>query len=328
MLSNSTTYLLPHAMAQPDSNDGSLNSTFVHLDNNIMSSFEVKGSYSDPAAGVEIQLPDGWTGMRLGPLGAIISPYGKPFDPGNPDAMIINILELATLKEGPKMTEGFMKSNNLTNPNTSVPKSTTKCSTEKSYVYLNDMIAMHAVTECKDPTDLSKYIVSDNYNVATEDKLISVGLTTHSAQSYQQLVNKFEESIKTLKVRNSVDHRTIWNESLGFKTRVQSIEAKGGKIDAKLQSNSKISNLVFDEAAKKLSFKVRGEDGTLGFTSIPVGKFLQGPYSVAIDGNTIEDFQVVDDRIAGESILEIRYRHSIHDIAITGTNVVPNFLSI
>jgi hypothetical protein len=259
-------------------------------------------------------------------LGAIISPYGTPFTGETANAtMTITILDLAILKEGPKIAEEMKRSANLTSSGPLPAQSNVECKTEKSYLDLNGMIVMHAFSECKDPADKTNYSVSNIYNAATEENLISVGLSSNSAQSYDKFVSEFEQSIKTLKIRNTIDHRTIWDEPLSLKTEIHTVEAKGNAIDVEIQSNSEISDFVFDEEQKRLSFKVQGEDETSGFTVIPISRVLDGPYTLTIDGNVTEDFQVVDDHVSGDIVLEIGYRHSAHDIVITGTNVVPEF---
>jgi hypothetical protein len=161
--------------------------------------------------------------------------------------------------------------------------------------------------------------------VATKENLVSVSLVSSSPHSYEQFIDEFEQSIKTLKVKNSIDHRTIWTEPLGLKSETYNIEAEGTKVDVALESNSEISNFAFDEQGKKLSFTVQGENGTSGLTIVPISKFLEGPYSVTIDGQGAKGFVVTDDQISGQSLLEISYRHSSHDVVVTGTNVVPEF---
>lgn len=319
--------LAQDAQSESDAIDGSQEVQFVYPDNPF-SSFLVKGNYSDADAGIEIQLPDGWTGIRLGSLGAMITPLGStPFPDirNSSTIMMINVLNMTMLAEGAKSSmQDLTKYENLTSSNYAY-NSTIQCTESKSYIMLNDMVVMHAVSECQDPNDESKYTKSNIYNVATKENLVSIGLSSSSPQSYKQFIDQFEQSIKTLKVKNSIDHRTIWTESLELKSETYNIEAKGTKVDVALESNSEISNFVFNEQEKKISFTVQGENGTTGLTIIPVSKFLEGPYSITIDGQIAKDFEVTDDQIAGQSILEIRYHHSSHDIVVTGANVVPEF---
>lgn len=239
--------------------------------------------------------------------------------------MIINVLKLSILTKTPIPSSAVPAGEKNITADNPAPESKTQCTTEKSYINFNDMIMMHAITECKDQTDVSRYHKSNIYNVATKENLISVGLSSNSARGYEDNLYKFEQSINTLKVRDSIDHRTIWSKPLGLQSQPHSIEVKGKQIEIELESNSEISNLVFDDKHKKLSFNAQGANGTSGLAIVPVSVFLEGPYSITIDGEATQDFQVVEDMIAGETLLEIMYNHSVHQITITGTNVVPEF---
>ncbi|HXV45279.1 MAG TPA: hypothetical protein VD736_01255, partial [Nitrososphaera sp.] len=80
-----------------------------------------------------------------------------------------------------------------------------------------------------------------------------------------------------------------------------------------------------EEENKRITFKVDGQTGTVGTIEIPIGMILEGPYSVTIDGQATSDFEVIPAVTSEEAILRISYTHSIHDVAVTGTNVVPEF---
>ena len=284
----------------------------------------ISGKYVDSEAGFEIDLPEGWKGIKLGPLGAIVSPYGTPFSGDNSKAsMIINIVSVAMLVEGVRTFAGTEPS--LDTPtNVTSNESAFRCNDEKSYLYLNGMITMHAVSECK-AADESQFTKSNIYNVATKKNLISVGLSSNSAESYEQFVDAFEASIQTLVVKNATDHRAMWNEALGLRSEIHGVRANGNDVNITIQSNSGISNFALDETQKRISFTVDGQNGTNGFTIIPISRVLQGPYSVTLDGEVKNDYTIADDKIAGALLMEIGYRHSSHDIVITGTNVVPEF---
>lgn len=106
----------------------------------------------------------------------------------------------------------------------------------------------------------------------------------------------------------------------------QEITVGGNEIFLNIQSSSKISDFSFDEKSKRMSFKVTGDTGTNGMTIIPVGQVLQGPYVVTFDGQVWHDFEIFEDQVNGD-MMRIRYPHSIHDITVTGTTVVPEFSS-
>lgn len=109
----------------------------------------------------------------------------------------------------------------------------------------------------------------------------------------------------------------------GLPETVQSVSVAGANIDVILRSSSNITAFSLDEETKTLSFAVEGEEGTEGVTEITIGRVLEGPYSVMVDGDVTTDFEV--DESSGETILRLSYVHGIDEVTITGTNVVPEF---
>ncbi len=97
------------------------------------------------------------------------------------------------------------------------------------------------------------------------------------------------------------------------------------EVQLEIQSNSRIADFTFDEENRQITFTVEGEDGTTGTTSIAIDRLLEGPYTVTVDGVTVEDVMVIEDTGTGETILMINYDHSVHEITITGMQVVPEF---
>lgn len=113
-------------------------------------------------------------------------------------------------------------------------------------------------------------------------------------------------------------------DELEVKSMVQSVVVSGNTIQVNLNSSSTISEFELDEESKRLSFRADGEAGSEGRTDISIGRILEGPYTVTIDGQATADFNVTN-AASGEAMISISYTHSVHDITITGTNVVPEF---
>ena len=105
------------------------------------------------------------------------------------------------------------------------------------------------------------------------------------------------------------------------------IKAEGKDFDVNLASNSNVSNLQFDEQAKKISFTVSGETGTNGTTDITIPKsLLSGNISVMIDGHVMSQSDVIETAdTQDDATFELNYHHSTHTIEIVGTNAVPEF---
>jgi PDZ domain-containing secreted protein len=108
------------------------------------------------------------------------------------------------------------------------------------------------------------------------------------------------------------------------------VNAEGKNFDVTIASNSSsVTAFAFEQAEKKVSFKVEGETGTKGVAQVTLPKeLLAGQLMVSIDGRAVaEDSNdvVVTSDTATEMTLEINYPHSEHTIEISGTSVVPEF---
>lgn len=109
----------------------------------------------------------------------------------------------------------------------------------------------------------------------------------------------------------------------GLPETTQTVSVAGANIDVTVRSSSNITAFSLDEETKTLSFAVEGEEGTEGVTEITIGRILEGPYAVAVDGDVTTDFEV--DESSGETVIRLSYVHGIDEVTITGTNVVPEF---
>jgi hypothetical protein len=103
-----------------------------------------------------------------------------------------------------------------------------------------------------------------------------------------------------------------------------SVLIKGKLVGVDVKTSSTITNFILDEKSKRLSFRVEGESGTAGSTEMSIGRILEGPYSVTIDGKVTTDFEV-SNGAEGVATIKISYTHSVHSITITGVNVMPEF---
>jgi len=108
------------------------------------------------------------------------------------------------------------------------------------------------------------------------------------------------------------------------------VNAEGRNFEVEIASNSSsVTAFVFEQAEKKVSFKVEGETGTRGVAQVTLPKeLLAGQLVVSIDGRVVAENSndvIITSDTATEMTLEINYPHSEHTIEITGTSVVPEF---
>ena len=137
-------------------------------------------------------------------------------------------------------------------------------------------------------------------------------------------VNAEVLSTLTLKMQAGLDSTTKF---IVENPTAWAIKAGGHDFDVNITSDSDVTDVKFDEQAKKLSLGVQGETGTTGVTDITIPKsLLSGDLTVMIDGQVMASNDVVKTSdVQDETTLEINYHHSSHVIEITGTNAVPEF---
>ncbi len=112
---------------------------------------------------------------------------------------------------------------------------------------------------------------------------------------------------------------------LEMKSSVRSVQIAGDTIEVELNSSSTISEFKLDRENKRVCFNVEGTAGAGGRTEISIGRILEGPYTVMIDSQATNDFEVAPADASGETAISISYPGNNHNIAISGANVVPEF---
>lgn len=92
-------------------------------------------------------------------------------------------------------------------------------------------------------------------------------------------------------------------------------------------SNSALDGFEFKQQEKAVSIFAEGPTGTTGVLEISIPKaLLSGEMAVFIDGNLASEDQVLlKSDTESQTTFEINYGHSIHQIEVTGTSVVPEF---
>jgi hypothetical protein len=104
-----------------------------------------------------------------------------------------------------------------------------------------------------------------------------------------------------------------------------SVTGREDEIALPINSSSNVSEFRFNEPMKQILFKVSGEDENGGIVMFPISRLLEGPYTVTFDGNVTTNFETIDNQTSNETSIKISYNQGIHDITITGTNVIPEF---
>ena len=284
----------------------------------------ISGRYAD-RSGIQIDLPQGWSGTKLFDQILIVSPGGFSLSSGNPPDAIMAIMSIDRLDAKDKILSSEFARIPSESDGNSANDSRNCQNDDVTYDKIGQTTVLHMVQECKDDGG-SHYSKTRVYGVLTLTKFVIIAYAANSASAYEKYVNEFEQSLKTVHIDEPFDFKTSMLTLSGADKVYQDNPMVQGKaVHIKIETSSKISNFQVSEGEKKISFRVEGSEGTQGVVIMPLQQVMEGPYHVTIDGNPATNFLIIEDKTTGEKVLNLSYHHSAHDIVITGGAVVPEF---
>jgi hypothetical protein len=300
--------------------------TFPTMPPGMPSFTMVSGTYANADEGVEIVFPEGGEGTEITSNNTLIVSVVKG-----------GLQSITSGQVGPSMAlvvTAKSHSKDMPTAESAAPDSETEChAVSTSNVQAAGVTAIQSVAEC---TAEGRTFKAKTTLVQTQESWIMVSLMAEASE-YESSVGQYDSSVGTLQVDGAVDAQQVADGASGtvkdtaadagvsLKATVEAVLIGGKSVNVELNSSSTISEFKVDEASKTISFKAEGESGTQGKTEIRIGKVLEGPYAVTIDGKATTDFVVSKDSASGEAVMTLTYTHSSHNIAIVGTNVVPEF---
>jgi len=90
-----------------------------------------------------------------------------------------------------------------------------------------------------------------------------------------------------------------------------------------INTNSTISDLLFDQSVKQISYKISGGAGTYGFSNVTIPKeLISGPFTLNVDDTPIEAAMMEN---ATHISLHFTYEQVSHEVKLIGTYVIPEF---
>jgi hypothetical protein len=105
-----------------------------------------------------------------------------------------------------------------------------------------------------------------------------------------------------------------------------SVAGSEDEIVLPINSSSNVTDFRFSEEMKQILFKVASEGNNGGgIVMLPISRVLEGPYTVTFDGNVTTNFEIINNQTSNETSIKISHGEGMHDITITGTNVIPEF---
>jgi hypothetical protein len=278
---------------------------------------EVRGTYVNEELGVEITFPDGWSGFEVSQTSetTLVATSPGGLSEGDPATMkTINLL--ITDKGGRDPRDPSSLTQDVIDCNEPSVNSRTVAGKQ----------ATEVTVDCPSSAQKMRMVA-----VETEDNIVAVMFMT-PASEFDSNVGAFDSAVASLKVEGAIDTEGTGGTpggngggvSIGLTTVTRTVVVAGANVNVDFRTNSTISALAIDEDKKQVSFTVDGETGTSGTTEVEIGQMLMGPYTVTIDGQATTDFEVANEGTA-EAVMTISYTHSVRDVTITGTSVVPEF---
>ena len=278
----------------------------------------VSGTYTNAASGVEITFPTGWSGFEVSQTSETTLVATSPGGLSEPDPATMKTINLIiTAKGGRDSSDPSSLTQDVIDCNPPAVITRTVAGAQGTEI----------TVDCPGSTQKFRMVA-----VETADNIVAVTYMTPTAD-FDSNIGAFESAVASLTVEGAMNSGGTGGTGGGnggggvtvdLTTVTRSVVIAGANVSVDIMTNSTIGQLTLDEPNKRVSFTVDGETGTTGTAEIEIGKMLNGPYTVTIDGQATTDFTVANEGSANAD-MTINYTHSEHDVVITGTSVVPEF---
>jgi len=310
-------------LANPD-----LYSDYLQTGQQMIDSFEisqytgkqVSGKYVNSEVGLEIELPEGWGGMETKTkVTTVFLTPGFFINPFTESAEMSVMIEFVAMVIMIGEASDILSELEQTSPQIDCQPSSAKI------VYVNEMKATAAFSACDIP-DLGKAQGID-YTFATKEKVIVVSyvaLSSDPNKAYESEISKFEDSLNTLKIKNTIDVSEPSNYAhlFGYTHTSYAVLVENKMREIEIVSHTRIGKFSFNEADNEISFKIVPQEDTTEETTVYVDDFLNPPYTVLdADYKEINDFIVLDDQTSDR--VGISFWDHKGSFTIKGSTITP-----
>lgn len=269
---------------------------------------EVSGTYVNEDLGVEISFPDGWSGFEIAQTSdtTLVATSPGGMSEGDPETMK-TISLLVTGKGGRDPNEPSSLTQDVIDCNQPSIGSRTVAGVQGTEV----------TVEC--PASNQKWRM---VAIETVDTIVAV-MFMSPASEFDSSIAAFDSAVSSLKVQGTVSTGGIPSTPSEQEptTSMQSVTVSGESIEVSVESLSTVSDFALSEESKTLSFKT---DGTGSETTVGVGRVLEGPYTVMLDGQATTSY-TESTASDGTKMITTAHGSGAHQVTITGTQVVPEF---
>ena len=274
----------------------------------------ISGTYTNSDAGVTMTFPDGWSGNAFGTQNstlAIVVPGGMSAGGDVQKAIMLVISDKAKVTGDPTDPSSYSDQ---------APKCTTPTPTDTTVSGKKGFEMVMQCTNDDGTTSKMKMTIAET----TDERIIVMYMSP--VADFDTDVAKYDAAVDSLQINGAIDATLGAMPPGGGSTGGEMVSSTmpvmvaGESIGVAVQSASTISTFELNEASKSLSFIA---DGSGDKTVVSVGKVLNGPYSVTVDGVTTQAAEATDS--SGVKTLTVPHTSGAHQISITGTQVVPEF---
>lgn len=268
---------------------------------------QVSGTYTNAVNGVEITFPAGWSGFEVSQTSETTLVATSPGGLSEPDPATMKTINLViTAKGGRDVNDPSSLTQDVIDCNPPTITSRTVAGVQ----------GIEVTVECPSSDQKFRMVA-----VETAENIVAVMFMT-PASEFDSNVGAFDSAVASLQVQGATSSEGVPSTPTEEPSAsMMDVMVAGESIAVAVESSSTISALALNEGSKMLSFKA---DGTGDETEVSVGKVLEGPYTVMVDGEATTSFEEsTDDQ--GVKTITVPHGTGTHDITITGTQVVPEF---
>jgi hypothetical protein len=276
----------------------------------------VNGTYISPDGQVELALPEGWNGAEVllnDSSNSVIMIAGQTSPDLEGDAYANATISLIIKEQQePKITSyldllPFLKDDSY------------ECrETSTTDVRINEATGIKSTANCENSQNGSLNMTA--ILIRTEAKQV-IAVYVSPPHSYDDHLEEFDASLKSLKIFGAID---IFPAEQQLTSTSIPVEVNGTMLALEIQSSSEIREFQVVESERQIRFQSHNENNA-GVTIIPISRILEGPYIVTIDGQIIDNVQVVDDQVSQERMIRLTHEQGTHDITVSGARIVPEF---
>jgi hypothetical protein len=269
---------------------------------------EVSGTYVNEELGVEITFPDGWSGFEVSQTSettlVATSPGGlSESDPATMKTISLLITDKAArdINDPSSLTQEVIDCNQPSIESRSVA----------------GVQGTQITVDCPGSDQKWRMVA-----VETADNIVAVMFMAPSAE-FDSNIGAFDSAVGSLQIQGASNSGGIPTTPTEEEptASMQSVMVAGETIQVSLESSSAVSDFALNEESKTVSFKT---DGAGSETTVAVGKVLEGPYTVMLDGEATTDYEESTDS-QGTKTITTTHGSGAHEVSISGTQVVPEF---